>query len=141
MNIDGFLDDASRRRWVYGGGQDGWSGYDCLLFPSNWCHWLTGHDPAADLRGTYSSEGEADALLRKLGGYYPVIATRLASAGWKGVTEPQTGDIGLVTLPLGRGVAVERPAICRERNWIVAWERGMTPLRIDLHCRTMWRHT
>ena len=109
MNLDFYLDAATRRPWLYGGGPDGWRGHDCLLFIANWSHARLGTDPADDLRGTYSTQGEAEALLEKAGGYFGMMAARLVSAGWRSACEPETGDIGIVTMQLGPAAIEPRP--------------------------------
>lgn len=138
MLLDQYLDAATRRPWLYGGGPDGWRGHDCLLFIANWSHARLGTDPADDLRGTYSTQGEAEALLEKAGGYFGMMAARLVSAGWRSVREPATGDIGIVTMQLGRH-RLERPAIYRDGLWLVPWERGLLPLRGDIQHGSIWR--
>lgn len=45
----------------------GWGSHDCCLFVADVTLALTGADPAAALRGKYSSETEAWELLRSLG--------------------------------------------------------------------------
>lgn len=42
-----------------------WGVNDCAMFCADWIHTATGVDPAAEFRGTYSSEAEADAVLAR----------------------------------------------------------------------------
>jgi hypothetical protein len=79
-----------------------WGKNDCGLFAADAVLAVTGSDPAADLRGTYDTEQEAQALIadgmialgdRRFGDR---IRTTLA----------QVGDIGLVGTPDGPAFAV-----------------------------------
>lgn len=145
MILDTYLDAATRRPWLYGGGPDGWRGHDCLLFIANWSHALLGTDPADDLRGTYSTQGEAEALLEKAGGYFGMMAERLRSAGWASIAAPpQTGDIGILSITFPRVGRIERPAIRRDEMWIMPWGpgrgRGLLPFdRNSSDYIALWR--
>jgi hypothetical protein len=43
-----------------------WGQNDCVLWCADWVAKLTGHDPAKDWRGKYTSEAEAIAILRSM---------------------------------------------------------------------------
>lgn len=139
MQIDEFLDAATRRPWLYGGGPDGWRGHDCLLFIANWSHARLGTDPADDLRGTYSTKEEAEALLNKAGGYSGMMAARMATAGWRLSPHPASGDVGVISIAMRQGEHLQRPAIRRFSKWIVPWERGLLPFTDRAHCLVAWR--
>ncbi|WP_435007978.1 DUF6950 family protein [Tundrisphaera lichenicola] len=44
-----------------------WGAHDCVLWCANWVRKLTGNDLAADWRGTYGTEEEANSVLNSLG--------------------------------------------------------------------------
>lgn len=53
-----------------------WGRHDCFLWVADAVHALTGRDPAADLRGTYSTACGALRRLRALGGMQALAAQR-----------------------------------------------------------------
>jgi len=53
-----------------------WGRYDCFLWAADAVQALTGADPAADLRGTYSTPWGAIKALRRLGGLQALAASR-----------------------------------------------------------------
>ena len=69
MNVQDYLAEASRHPWRWGGGADGFSGEDCTLFVANWALALTGVDPGVGLRGSYSIDDEAVAIVARAGGF------------------------------------------------------------------------
>ncbi len=54
-----------------------WGGNDCCLFAADAVQAMTGTDPAADVRGTYSTALAAAHLLDELGGVEAIAAARL----------------------------------------------------------------
>lgn len=70
-----------------------WGVHDCCLFAADAVLAVTGHDLAADLRGTYTSADEAARLLRRLGGVQGVAINRAGPV--VPVAMAQAGDIGL----------------------------------------------
>ena len=78
-----------------------WGGCDCHLYPSDWVREVTGRDPAASWRGTYSDEAGAHALLDRLGGTEALTARVMARDGFELTSAPVDGDIGLVAAPIG----------------------------------------
>jgi hypothetical protein len=69
-----------------------WGVDDCGLFAANIVQAVTGHDPAAEVRGQYQNQLTAARLYRKNGGTGAV----LVRAGWKRVQAPTDLDIGLI---------------------------------------------
>ncbi len=70
-----------------------WGVHDCCLFAADAVLAVTGHDPAADLRGMYSTETGAARVLRRYGG---VAGVAIAHAGRVvPVALAQPGDVGL----------------------------------------------
>lgn len=133
-----YLDAVSRRPWKIGGGADGWSGQDCTLYIADWSIIRTGKDPADDLRGTYATEDEATAIIERAGGYVPLMMARMFDAGWGSVKEASDGDVAVVSVRLGQGHHVDRPAIFHRKHWFVRWERATIPFKSDLHTHMIW---
>lgn len=95
MDIKGFLSLPHRFRW------GGVGGDDCKTFPATWMLYAVGIDPAADLRGTYSTRAKAHAILNAAGGSLAFMDGKLAPHGCRRVDTPQDGDIGLVRMLAG----------------------------------------
>lgn len=72
-----------------------WGENDCCLFACDAVLAITGHDPGADLRGTYATAAGAARVLQRVGGVAGV-ATQRAGPGVP-VALAQPGDIGLCT--------------------------------------------
>ena len=103
----------------------GWGSSDCALFCADWCKHLTGHDPAAGIRGTYSSMRGAGIVMMVRGG----LTSLGDRTNWPKVRgTPQLGDIALVK-PVGRAVVLTmlsapRGAVCTGHQWALKPERG-----------------
>lgn len=83
-----FLRAARERRFE-------WGRHDCLLFCADWVARHTGRDLAAPWRGTYASEREARALIRRHGGMVSLID--LASFGHLLRTPPEASLIAVIS--------------------------------------------
>ncbi len=96
-----------------------WGERDCLLFLADWVAYRHGVDPAAHMRGTYSTAAEADALADSVGGYGPMIedCLRAVGLGWMHPAVAQAGDVGLIqprpTAPLAGAVNIGGPWAAR----------------------------
>lgn len=134
MDLDDFLDAATRRPMDDFGGHRG--GFDCTLFVADWGREVCGRDPAADLRGTYSTKDEARAIVERASGFIPLISCQLIPLGWLSVNEPATGDIGVVSIPT-KVQPVQMPAIHRDGTWIFADLRRLVAGRF--HPLLVWR--
>ncbi len=133
MDLDDYLDAASRRPWIYGGGFGGWQGHDCTLFLANWAHTFGRGDPGL-YRGTYSTKEEAVAIIERARGLAPLVMSALVNVGWRGRDgDPQDGDIGVVVC-----AGIDLGAIFRKRRWIIADERQLAHLPGNLFTRTVW---
>ncbi len=95
MDIHHFLALPHRFKWGGAGGED------CMTFPARWAYEVMGVDPADDLRGTYRSKAEAEAIIAEHGGMQSMMDEKLTAIGAKRVQTPQTGDIGLVVMMAG----------------------------------------
>jgi uncharacterized protein DUF6950 len=78
-----------------------WGRHDCMLFAADWALALTGRDPAAPWRGTYSDEAGARAIIQASGGPIKMVQDALDGCGWSRVlTIPnREGDIVLCLPP------------------------------------------
>jgi len=54
-----------------------WGALDCALWGADCVHAVTGTDPAADLRGTYSDAAGAARVVARLGGLRAIGDARL----------------------------------------------------------------
>ena len=110
MNLQHFL--RLPRGWAWGGV----GGDDCTTFCASWVLAVTGHDAAADLRGTYDTAEGANAIIEAAGGIEELVASRLEAVIIQRVQQPQEGDVGIVEGMTGfdmDGATVKRiPAIC-----------------------------
>lgn len=70
-----------------------WGSNDCCLFAADALRAITGHDPAADLRGAYCTALQAARVLRTVGGVAGVAATRAGAPVPVALAQP--GDVGL----------------------------------------------
>lgn len=144
MTVTDYLDAATRRPWIYGGGPDGFRGHDCTLFLANWVLAASGQDPANDLRGTYSTREEAEEIVDRAGGFVPLIGARVTSLGWRSARDAdsaEVGDIAAITLPLGPGRHFKGMALRFADKWIVADPRRLIPLPASVHCDAIWRRS
>lgn len=92
-----------------------WGRHDCCLFAADAVQACTGHDPAADLRGTYHTEQAARRLLVTAGGLAQLATDRAGPPIPASYAAP--GDIGL----LPRGPASPAGAalvVCAGGHWL-----------------------
>jgi hypothetical protein len=99
-----------------------WGTHDCCLWAADAVQALTGRDPAAKWRGTYSTEVGAFRVVLALGGL-PVIA---ALGGTEIPTALAiTGDVGLVRWPDG---VVSLGVSGGAGRWLVVGDNGLETL-------------
>ena len=112
-----------------------WSYCDCTLFVADWVVEATGKDPAADLRGTYHTAEEAEAILQAHGGAHGLVEARLRPLGFMRVLKPSDGAIGIVRAATGfdaGGLVVKDiPAIKFGPLWAVMSARGPQVKQLD----------
>lgn len=77
------------------------AGEDCTTFPATRVQGLTGLDPAAGLRGTYTTLEEANAIVSAAGGMERFVASRLEPLGFKRIQQPNVDDVGIVEVLTG----------------------------------------
>jgi hypothetical protein len=100
-----------------------WGLHDCCLFVCDGIEAITGHDPAADLRG-YSTEREALRVLQAHGGVRGLAESRAGKS--VPVLAAQVGDVGLLPLD-GRDTL----ALCGGAHWLAPGALGLVALPLD----------
>jgi len=100
-----------------------WGAHDCCLFVCDAIEAITGHDPAADLRG-YSTEREALRILHAHDGVRGLAQARAGAA--VPVLAAQVGDVGLLPLD-GRDTL----ALCGGAHWLAPGPNGLVTLPLD----------
>lgn len=120
-----------------------WGVCDCTLFCADWVEYLTGRDPAAPWRGTYSSRAGAQAHIAAAGGL-PGFG---GAIGWPRVRgEPQAGDIAVLVIRAGPNVpgpiASARFGVFTGNFWAIKPDGvGVQFMRRGLvRVLEMWRH-
>jgi hypothetical protein len=109
--------------------QFAWGSHDCCLWAADAVLATTGHDPAAQWRGVYSTESAAHDLVASLGGL-PAVA------GLGGVEiDPLfaiAGDVGLVRWPDG----VVSLGVSSGDLWMCVGDSGLVFFSRDAAIRT-----
>lgn len=102
-----FLREASRQTFAYGK-------TDCLIWMAPWVMRRRGVDPAATLRGSYSTKAEALRIILCAGGMVPLMASLLEPLGIRRAEEPVCGDVSVARGPEGEmgGIVLERMVAC-----------------------------
>jgi hypothetical protein len=123
----------------------GWGGngcVDCTTFPGEWVIAATGKDPISDLRGTYETAEEANAIVEAAGGVEAFVGSRLDPLGFQRAGELQDGDIGIVRaftgFDAGGAVVKDIPAIRFGPLWAVMSPRGPMVKKLDF-TSVAWR--
>lgn len=98
-----------------------WGSCDCSLVAADWCRVRRGVDPAASLRGRYSTALGAMRHVRRLGGFEAMARGLMANAGFATTSAPGVGDIGLVEHPVVGPVFAIRCAL----GWAVKSPEGV----------------
>ena len=139
MDLETFI--RLPRVWQWGGTAvtlkiDGvdrlYPGEDCTTFAASWVLDQVGIDPAADLRGTYSTAEQANAIVARAGGIVAMVGSRIEPLGWYRTVDPQDGDIGVVKAISGVDFAEkEIPAIRFGPLWSVMSPRGAMIKKLD----------
>ena len=96
-----------------------WGSNDCCMWAADVVQAVTGTDPAADLRGRYSTEGEAHSVIDAAGGLAALAAARLGPE--VPVLCARAGDVGLLQQPDG----TEALAACLGPHWQAVTPAGL----------------
>lgn len=86
-----------------------WGTHDCAMLAFDAVQTLTGRDPAADLRGTYSNAMGALRTLAMLGGLEALCAARFGAP--VPIDEAEDGDIALLRPSVCAGESCEHGAL------------------------------
>ena len=101
--------------------------FDCVTLPADWAMANGYPDPMAHRRGVYDSEEQAQALISDAGGLVTLFDQFLGNVGiTERADEPQTGDIGVVTIR-----SDEAGAIFTGQRWALVGERGLIFVTLD----------
>lgn len=115
-----------------------WGVNDCCLMAADIVKAITGVDIAADYRGTYSNEAEAEAILVAAGGMAALIHSAVAPLGWTRtrVTLARRGDLVLRIVP-----ETGKPSlgVCLGRDAIFPAIGGGVGFVLTTSCETAWR--
>lgn len=104
-----------------------WGHVDCSLVLADWAM-ANGHaDPAAHLRGQYSSEEGWKAIVTGRGGLLPLVADICARAGIAAAHELRRGVVGVIGAP--ENIDRQWGAIFNGAAWQVRHPSGFAPLR------------
>lgn len=115
-----------------------WGEHDCCLMAADIIYAITAEDPAADLRGTYSTQEEAAAIILAAGGLSKLANDRCAARGWMR-TKPalaRRGDLVMLIQPETEGPAL---GICLGRDAVFPKVGGGLGYIPTLKCVSAWR--
>ncbi len=110
-----------------------WGTVDCCMFVADAVEAITGEDIAADLRGEYSDEAGADALLDSLGGVVALADARLSGRHEEPMLA-RRGDVVCVTLEGRETLGV----VMGNGQWAAPGPRGLV-LRPMAEVTLAWR--
>lgn len=99
-----------------------WGQDDCSLLIADWWRANHGTDPAAHLRGTYSTEDEKAAIVDAAGGLVNLVSDIAARAGAQMSAANEDGSFGVVAI----GDRVVVSGIRSGRFWAVRSQTGIT---------------
>lgn len=130
-----YMDELASRPWI-------WSETDCTMSVAKWIDLVTGLDPLGKYRGKYHTADQARETARRAGGFVPTVSRLLDEAGLERTSEPETGDVGIVIVPVGeRNVLPVVGAILAiralDRLWVCKAMRGLACK--DFPIFTAWR--
>jgi hypothetical protein len=112
-----------------------WGENDCCLFAADCVLALTGIDPAASFRGSYSSALGSARLQAECGGVEQIADDAAALHGWPAIAPAfaQRGDLVSFEMPSGMAIG-----ICLGKNAVFAGADGIV-FQPTLSCRRAWR--
>ncbi len=133
--LSDFLRSTARARWAWGG----LAGVDCTMWVSDWVRARTGYDPAEPYRGVYATADECHALIKREGGFLPLIASRMDERFVR-TQNPREGDVGVITVAVDPGLGMPAcgaiAAIRGQGLWHARMLRGVRGG--DWPCVTAW---
>lgn len=111
MRFERLVQERQHTRFSFGA-------HDCSLWACDVVEAVTGHDPAADLRGTYSDEEGAEAVMQAGGGLAAMACARFGQE--IAPLMAAVGDVGLIDTDRGPALAA-----CNGGTWMVASAFGL----------------
>lgn len=96
-----------------------WGRSDCSLMVADWCMANGYTDPAAALRGAYTTEDECRSLVALRGDLCAVVTDCAELAGLKPISEPQFGCVAVIGSP--SNADRQWSAIWSGHKWMVRW--------------------
>lgn len=113
-----------------------WGSHDCCLFAADAAKAITGVDAASSLRGTYSTEAEAKAIIDAAGGFNKLINQIAASHGWVQCSAASARRGDLVQYEAEDGTP--SLGVCVGGNCAFAGKNGVSFVRLS-KCSSSWR--
>lgn len=113
---------------------------DCATWVSTWVYNMTGVDPAATLRETYTNEIGCARILAHNGGLLSIMDTYMMQSGvMYRAYEPFNGDVAVVTIQTD--TSIEEVAALRTSNgWAYKPARGGLNIYYgELPVKGLWR--
>ena len=103
-----------------------WGHDDCCMQIANWWRHIHGIDPAAHLRGTYSTVEGKDAVLAANRNLQRLVTAVAAQAGAPRTRAPNTGDFGLIAVAGRPYGAICTGRVAGKSCWVARSETGLT---------------
>lgn len=99
-----------------------WGSNDCVTFVADAAQAISGDDPLGALRGQWTTDAEAEAVLSTMGGLQAAVTATLG-APLEAPSFAQRGDALLVRMP---GTGAEIMALCLGSRWACPGDEGLT---------------
>lgn len=113
-----------------------WGVNDCMIFCSDGVLALTGTDPAADIRGTYSDQ---DGAAKVIAGFGDSVEAIIEAKGFKRVEKAFSHRGDVVTYQCGERVCGGIIDETARRGVFVLPNRGLTRIPLK-HCSNVWTY-
>ena len=120
MDLPEFIRSLAREPFV-------WGENDCALTIANWWRECHGEDPAAHLRGTYSTQEECHRVLRREGGLLRIVSRIAVSVGAPRTIAPQPGDVAVIR----HGAIHFGVILSPSRRWVGKDVHGVAAIAAD----------
>jgi hypothetical protein len=118
-----------------------WGSLDCCCFAADWVREAREVDPMEKYRNNYTDRNSAIRLFSKAGGLEKAIATEMDRLGFARTDDPETGDLGIIIVPVGMrgGLPVMGPVagLRYATRWLVLNTNGLVGGPFE--ARAAWR--
>lgn len=115
-----------------------WGQADCITLPADWVLRWRGVDPAADIRLTYGSAGEAQRAWVFFTRPLEAVSPRMERAGLVPASSPVAGDVGILLLPVD-GMLRPHGGLCLGRQWAVKMVDGAIIVGMPAKVLAAWQ--